>query len=251
MTTHALTKKVNSFGLSSNALKILGAIFMLLDHAGYMLLPNIAFLRIIGRLAFPIFAYMIAEGCRFTKNKLKYFLTVFILGALCQIVYFIYDGELYFSILITFSLSILLIYSMQFAKEKLFDKNCPCLVKILSILLFAFTIFAVYFLNQIFEIDYGFWGSIAPLGASLFAKPRNVNSTVWQKIDNKFTSLILFSIFLLILANVIKANQIYSLFAIPLLALYSGKRGKANLKYFFYIFYPLHLVLLQAISIII
>ena len=56
---------------------------------------------------------------------------------------------------------------------------------------------------------------------------------------------------LLILANAVGQNQIYSLFAIPLLALYSGKRGKANLKYFFYIFYPLHLVVIQAISMII
>lgn len=251
MTTHALAKKINSFGLSSNALKILGAIFMLIDHAGLMLFPSIRLLRIIGRLAFPIFAYMIAEGCRFTKNKLKYFLTVFILGALCQTVYFIYDGELYFSILITFSLSILLIYSMQFAKEKLFDKNCCFITKLFSIVLFISLIYLVYFLNQIFAIDYGFWGSIAPLGASLFIKPNSVKSTVWQIIDNKFTSLFLFAIFLLILANVSNNNQIYSLFAIPLLALYSGKRGKANLKYFFYIFYPLHLVLLQAISMII
>ena len=251
MATHTLSKKENSFGLTSNVLKILGAIFMLLDHVGYVLLPYNSFLRAIGRLAFPIFAYMIAEGCRYTKNKLKYFLTVFILGALCQIVYYLYDGDLYLGILITFSLSILLIYSLQFAKQKLFDKNSPCLVKILSILLFAFTIFAVYFLNEKFEIDYGFWGALAPLIASLFTKPPSVNSPVWKKLDNKFTSLILFTIALLILANAVGQNQIYSLFAIPLLALYSGKRGKANLKYFFYIFYPLHLVVIQAISMII
>ena len=100
MATPTLSQKENSFGLSSNVLKILGAIFMLLDHVGYVLLPYNSFLRAIGRLAFPIFAYMIAEGCRYTKNKLKYFLTVFILGALCQIVYYLYEGDLYLSILI-------------------------------------------------------------------------------------------------------------------------------------------------------
>ncbi len=251
MADQTLTKGIKNIGVSSNALKILGAIFMLLDHVGYMLFPNLSYLRVIGRLAFPIFAYMIAEGCRYTKNKLRYFLTIFILGFLCQLVYFLYDGQLYMSILITFSLSILLIYSLQFAKEKLFSKECGFIIKILSIVLFVGLIVLVYFLNQIFKIDYGFWGCIAPLFASLFVKPLKINSLVWQKIDNKFTHLLLFGIALLILAIVIGQNQIYSLFAIPLLALYSGKRGKANLKYFFNIFYPLHLVVIQAISMII
>ena len=59
------------FGLSGNALKIIGAITMLIDHMGVVLFPGIAILRIIGRISFPIFAFMIAEGCRYTKNKLK------------------------------------------------------------------------------------------------------------------------------------------------------------------------------------
>ena len=41
--------------------------------------------------------------------------------------------------------------------------------------------------------------------------------------------------------------QIYCLLALPLLALYSGKRGKRKMKYFFYLFYPLHLALLEGI----
>ena len=41
--------------------------------------------------------------------------------------------------------------------------------------------------------------------------------------------------------------QIYALMALPLLLCYSGQRGKWKMKYFFYIFYPVHLVLLQGI----
>lgn len=105
-------RKLNRFGLSGNELKILGAIFMVIDHVGLMFFPTLKILRIIGRLAYPIFAFMIAEGCYYTKNKIKYFLNVFVLGAICQLVYYFYDRQLYMSILITFSLSILLIYAL-------------------------------------------------------------------------------------------------------------------------------------------
>ena len=61
---------------------------MLIDHIGVMLYPNIDTFRIIGRLSFPIFAFKIAEGCVHTKNKIKYFLWIFLLGILCQIVFY-------------------------------------------------------------------------------------------------------------------------------------------------------------------
>ena len=61
------------FGLTNNQLKIIAMISMLIDHIGVAMFPNVMILRIIGRLAFPIFAYMIAEGCFYTKNKARYF----------------------------------------------------------------------------------------------------------------------------------------------------------------------------------
>ena len=65
----------SKFGLlSNNMLKIIAAIFMVCDHVGVILFPKIEFLRIIGRLSFPIFAYLIAEGAKHTKNKLRHFL---------------------------------------------------------------------------------------------------------------------------------------------------------------------------------
>ena len=44
-----------------------------------------------------------------------------------------------------------------------------------------------------------------------------------------------------------RTTQWYSLLALPLLALYSGARGKGNYKYLFYIYYPLHLVAIHGI----
>lgn len=219
--------------LSGNALKILASIFMTLDHMGLMLFPRILLFRILGRLALPIFAYMIAEGCKYTRNKKKYLGMVLGLGTVCQIVYWFVDHDLYFSILFTFSLAILTIYAMQNWKEK---------QNLLSGLLFAAAIAAVYGLNRIFEIDYGFWGCMLPVFAAIPHKTRR---------DHYPVSILTLGLGLLLLSMDIGDIQIYSLLALPLLLAYSGQRGSWNLKYFFYIFYPAHLVILEAIALLI
>lgn len=53
---------------------------------------------------------------------------------------------------------------------------------------------------------------------------------------------------LVVLSTLSGIIQVHALLSLPLLLLYSGKRGKVNLKYFFYIFYPLHLAVLQGIA---
>ena len=72
---------------SASTLKIIALLTMLIDHIGVLLFPDIAALRIIGRIAFPIFAYLIAEGCIYTKNKWKYFRNVFTTCIIYQIVF--------------------------------------------------------------------------------------------------------------------------------------------------------------------
>ena len=216
--------------LTGNALKLIAALSMTLDHAGLMLFHDHLLFRLLGRLAMPIYAFMIAEGCKYTRNKGKYFATVFSLGAVCQTVYWFVDHSLYFSILITFSLSILTVYALQFFKSR---RDFP------SFGLFALTVAAVWCLNRTFTIDYGFWGCMLPVFASL---PHRT------KFDRPSLSLAALSLGLLLLSMDLGNIQYFSFLAVPLLALYSGKRGKWNLKYFFYIFYPTHLVVLEAIA---
>ena len=88
--------------LSGNALKLLAAPFMTADHVGLMFFPGIEAFRILGRLAYPVFAYMIAEGCKYTRDRKRYFLMLFGLATACQVVYFLFDGSMYLSILFTF-----------------------------------------------------------------------------------------------------------------------------------------------------
>ena len=216
--------------LSGNVLKILAAIFMTIDHIGVMLFPRVEILRIIGRLALPIYAFMIAEGCKYTRNKKKYFGMVFGLGAVCQIVYYLFDGSLYFSILITFSLSILMIYALQYWKRK---------KTVLSGLVLASSVIGVYLLNQVFTIDYGFWGCMLPVFAALAHGTEQDSDTV---------NITMLGIGLVFLGISIGQTQWPSLLALPLLYAYNGKRGRLKMKYFFYIFYPTHLVVLEGIA---
>lgn len=219
--------------LNGNHLKLIAAFTMLLDHAGILLFPRIALFRILGRLAYPIYAYMIAEGCRYTKNKLRYFLMVFGLGTACQIVYYFAMGDTYLSILITFSMSILLIYLLQASyRAQTWQRQA------LWSVLFCAGFLAVYGLDQILTIDYGFWGVMTPVMVS-FGYIRKFP---------RWASVLLLGGGLVLLGAAYGGMQWYALLALPLLLLYSGQRGKANLKYFFYIFYPVHLVVLQGIA---
>ena len=227
-------------GLSGNTLKIVAAVSMLLDHIGVVFFPHVAVFRILGRLALPIFAFMIAEGCRYTKNRLRYFLTIFGLGVLCQIVYYVYDRDLYMCILVTFSLAILVIYPLQNLKAAgTAGKRCFWA---------AVTVFAVagiWWLNQKLVIDYGFWGCMLPVFAALLQGRGKAPAGKW---DRKEIHVLTLGAGALLLVMDRGGVQIWSLAALPLLLAYSGQRGKGNLKYFFYIFYPVHLALLQGLA---
>ena len=204
--------------LNNNQLKIIALISMTIDHIGVQIFPDMTVLRIIGRLAYPIFAYMIAEGAKYTKNRRRYLLTVSLTALLCQLVYFFALKSLDQCILVTFTLSILLIYSLQYK------------------LLFLPAVFACFLLTKFVYIDYGFGGIMMPV--------------ILYLADTKKKKLI-FSTIMLILISISSGNiQWFSLFSIPLLAIYNEQRGKMNLKYLFYIYYPLHLAIIYLISLI-
>ena len=233
--------------LSAFLLKILACIFMAIDHVGVAIFPQINILRIIGRIAFPIFAFFIAEGCRYTKNKIKRFVLVFTLGVVCETAYYIYTKEFYGNILLTFSLSILLIYLLQEVKKHLFNKQISLLI--FWSVLFVLSIIAVKLLTQKIYVDYGFYGVLTPVFVSLFDFNNTNASEKVKVLDCKLTKLFCLSVALVLLWYFGSFDiQIWSLLSIPLLLLYNGKRGRFKFKYGFYIFYPLHLLLIEFIS---
>ena len=113
-----LTALKNRIALSGTSLKIFAMLCMTVDHMGLLLLDNFWLCRVIGRLAFPIFAYMIAEGCRYTRHRARYLLLLLGEGLLCSAVYYLAQGSLEQNILITFSLSVLLIFGLFDLKKQ-------------------------------------------------------------------------------------------------------------------------------------
>lgn len=216
--------------LSGNALKLIAAVSMLVDHVGLLLFPQTVFLRILGRLAFPIFAFMIAEGCKYTRSPWRYFRNLALLALLCQIVYYLVDRSLYLCVLVTFSLSLPVIFALRRFRA------APGLR---SGLVLAVSVGAVYVLNLCFDIDYGFWGCLLPVFASLLQG---------TEYDGNRLNVGMLGLGLLCLSAVQGCIQYYSLLALPLLLCYNGKRGKWKMKSFFYLFYPAHLAVLQLIA---
>ena len=252
MTAQANVPARNGWGLSASTLKIIACIFMVIDHIGVILLPDVEILRIIGRLSYPIFAYFLAEGCRYTRNKRKRFLLVFGLAILCEGTYFVMMGEPEGGILVNFCLSILLIYEVQAFKKALaraqYGRACGFLI------LFLLSVAGVYgFVENVLYVDYGFWGVLIPVWASIPDYKEGETPAFFEKISNRWVKFAFFSTGLLLLCisrGLFESIQSYSLLALPILALYNGQIGRKGLKYGFYIFYPAHLVLLWIIAMI-
>lgn len=223
-------------GLTGNQLKLIALITMTIDHMGMMLFPRLKILRAIGRIAFPIFAYMIAEGCRHTRNRKKYLLSMASLAAICQVVYFFAMGSLYMSVLVTFSLSIGLIYLAEYADNGGRFGTVGLYAALCGIFFLCYLAHDVLFPKTDFGIEYGLWGVLLPAFA-YFGKKK-------QKTLQYFTGG-------LALLNLTWGGiQWFSMAAIPFIALYNGKRGKWKMKYLFYIYYPVHLVVIHFLSLL-
>lgn len=234
--------------LSANALKLVAAVLMTLDHVGLLLFPDVRLFRIVGRLALPIFAFFIGEGCRYTRSRCRYFLSVFGLGAICQLVYFLASGDTYLNILITFSLGILVIYALQDVKDALAQLEKGPMVRSVLVLILALGL--VWYLNRKFTIDYGFWGCMLPVWATLFHGRGAYWAGIFGELDHPKVHVLTLMLGLLLTWKTMNSIQWYALFAAPLLLCYNGKRGNPRFKYWFYLFYPAHLVLLQGLAMI-
>ena len=221
--------------MSSFLLKIIAAAAMLIDHAGLLLFPGESWMRIVGRLAFPIFAYCIAEGFRYTRSRVKYFLRLFLLGGACQIVYYVAAGDTLIGILLVFSVSVLLMWLGDLAKTA-FREDRPSRWLWLAAAISAVSVVA--WLSMVWEFDYGFFGIMLPVWVSLF-----------DEKEHRVAALG-FGLGALCIDSWIGGayRQTWSMLTLPILTLYSGKPGKYRIKWFFYMFYPAHLALLQCLA---
>ena len=201
---------------------------MTFDHVGAILYPEFEFLRLIGRLAFPLFAYLLILGMESTRNIRNYFFRLFIFALISQIPFFLATNYAPFKLLnIFFSLSFGLLFIT------FFKRGSPlAFVPLLS--------------SFILPIDYGIYG-LAMIGC-MYILTKNTKLGV--------VSLLLLNGLFLVPFN----SQLLSLAALPLIVFHNN--GALNIskplsgnykilllrKYFFYVYYPMHLAFLYIIK---
>lgn len=210
--------------LNTFTLKMIAIISMLIDHVGHIFFPELMIFRIIGRLAFPIFAYVLAEGFVYTRDVKKYLLRLGLFALLSEIPYdlAIMGSVLEFShqnVFFTLFFGMLMLYVMTRMKNILMQ--------------YAVVLVAI-FVCRFLHTDYS---SIGVLLVFIFYVFR-------QRTVEKL--LIAGFIFLGLTGGL----QLYALLALPLIALHNGEQG-AKMKAFFYLFYPAHLLILYLVHLMV
>ena len=244
--------KKNPIGyLNSNMLKIIAIVLMTFDHFAVLFYPHTMWMRIPGRLAFPIFAFLIAEGFRHTRSRLRYFLMLGGLGTAFQLVYEIVMGDDMLNIYITLAIGVLLCSLLELAKVQLLSPDAALWKKICAPLPLLCAVAVLWLLDRIVTFDYGFFGCLLPMLASFSHVPRGMDVPWLSRVDILPVQLLFFLCGLIPLNHAFHPVQHYALLAIPLLLMYSGERGKLRMKYFFYIYYPAHLVALEGLHLLI
>lgn len=223
------------WGLSGFTLKCIAMLTMLIDHMGMVLFPQYRWMRIIGRLAFPIFCFLLAEGAVHTSNHRKYLLRLLAFALISEVPFNLArSGMLYApyhqNVFFTLFLGLLAITAIQ----KLPGQILPAVSAIVCILV-----------ASPLHTDYGSGGVLIMLVFYLFR-------------EHLFLKVFLFAIFNIGLwggvgqglSYVLEKTQTYAVFAIIPILCYNGKRGP-SLKYPFYVFYPAHLLALHLLRLLV
>lgn len=221
-------------GISGSSLKIIAMISMLIDHIGAILVEpllkqaefgsgNLEILyfsmRTIGRLAFPIFCFLLVEGFLYTRNVNRYIFRLFLFSLLSEIPFNLALEKTIFypayqNVFFTLLIGLFVLIGLQKFKQKSFLSIC--------------VVMGGCGLAYLLKTDYSFIGILLIV-------------VLYQLHNNKKQQLLYTALFSLILGN------LFIIVAYVLLYFYNGKRG-LSLKYVFYCFYPVHLLLLYGIS---
>lgn len=207
--------------LDSFQLKCIAIVSMALDHTGAVLYPSQIWLRCLGRIAFPIFCFLIVEGFFHTHDVRRYMGRLGVFALISEIPYDLaFRGvpleyahqNVFFTLLIGIGMVVLL------------ERNREWPVKAVILLL-------AMWLAVLIRSDYNFRGVLLIFVFYIFHESRWLAVTSGGFWNFLYQGVI----------------QKYGVLSVLPLALYNGERGR-KMKYFFYIFYPAHLLLLYGIS---
>lgn len=236
------------FSINGSTLKLIAIISMFIDHIGAAVYEKLlwhsryfdhrdSFLgldgqglyyldrvhRYIGRIAFPIFCFLLVEGFYHTKNRGRYALRLGVFALISEIPFDLaFDGQIleysYQNVFFTLFCGLMGIWLFEEIGDRLTDKGGLALLKILALPL-------MMFVADFLRTDYG-WFGVGFIYIMYFCRGKNA-------LRNIFGSLAC-------------AWEITAPLAFIPIQLYNGKRGW-RAKYVFYLFYPVHLLFLYGV----
>lgn len=267
------TDKTKKKGISGSTLKLIAIFSMLIDHIFAAVITRInidrGLLQIvaqdaetqsrwlienplysinmlmrltIGRLAFPIFCFLLVEGLQKTRSVTKYAFRLGIFAVLSEIPFDLaFAGNAFYveyqNVFLTLFLGFLVIAAFSWIEKQISSREKKSIaVEIGKVLLMVVILVVGMETAKLLKTDYDAFGVL--LIAVLYLCRRK---KLWQAIGG---SLVLTVGGLLIMGSL---SELFAIFAFLPIAFYNGERG-LKLKYVFYLFYPVHLLLLYFIS---
>ena len=234
-----------SLNKDTDLLKLVAMISMLIDHSGKMFFPQYNLMRIVGRLAFPIYAYCIAAGCVYSRNRYKYLTRIVLVGLVSQPFYavalahttqrmyavrfadnplgaifnFYVQSWSTPNIMWTLALGLLLAWAIR-------EKQLPCAI---ALMLIVWKVQA--------SVNYG-WQGVALIvlfylfiGRWWLSLPAVVAFMAWWGMKGGTYQLF----------GVRFGLQMFAMLALPLIYIPTHSKLRIN-KWVFYLFYPAHLI---------
>ena len=263
-------------------LKTIACVGMLLDHI-YAAFPYSTprLLNSIGRFVFPVYAYMIAQGCKHTKSINKYLIRLGIFALISEIPFdiafmsggaaniaswninFLNQTNVFYTLLL--GVACIAVYEKTKKKLSVLEVNNTKKSKLFRSILPILPMIPLVILGSILNTDYGMLGIIF-IVVFYFAKPENkMTRTVAAAIivfyeygypyifvlfhERDISLPYLGQMIIFNAQSVMLNNFMFALIAVLLIFLYNGKQG-ANSKWAFYAYYPLHIAALVAVRLI-
>jgi hypothetical protein len=228
-----VASQTRRFDFGRELLKIIAIVTMVIDHVGHILYPDLLFLQIIGRLAFPLFAYLIVLGVESTKKPVKYMVTLLVFAIISQVPYYLaFDTQPFDRLNILFSLLLCAITIYYYNKRSAIA-------------------FVPLLLSIVFPVEGSYYVVVTAIGMKLLKDNWKLGTLLLIALNIQFP---------FITSDIYSQIQILALLAVPLIFLHIKDKLTKEIiipenslaylarKYFFYIFYPLHLTLLFLIS---
>ncbi|MCR5584595.1 MAG: conjugal transfer protein TraX [Lachnospiraceae bacterium] len=267
-----MSSNQNKLSINGNTLKTIAIITMFIDHLTYVfaetyMLPKISSSYIggadltytakdfnlwitidligrgLGRLAFPIFLFLMLEGFLHTRNVWKYALRLGIFALVSEVPFDLaFNGSCfdisYQNVFFTLLVGLLMMIGFELVSDHVPEKIAASQRKTmfytagLQTLVFLAALIIVHFLKS----DYTYMG-IAMAAAIYFT--RNHPKKMWIAV--------MVAMLITMIPSHSNPLELIGCFSFFLIACYNGERGNFNLKYFFYLFYPVHLLILGLI----